>query len=57
MGGQTMVQKRPNDRSSHISVPPSEKAELGLGSRHHLLYGAPRESGAEKEKKVYVSIC
>jgi hypothetical protein len=34
---------------------PLEKAELGLGSRHHLLYGAPRESGAEKEKKVYVS--
>jgi len=32
-----------------FSVPP-EKAELGLGSRHRLLYSAPRESGAEKEK-------
>ena len=37
-----------------LSVPP-EKAELGLGSTHHLLYSAPRESGAEKDKKVYVS--
>src|SRR5215470_8834133 len=55
MGGQTMVQERPNDRSSHIFSVPPEKAELGLGSRHHLLYSAPRESGAEKEKKVYVS--
>ncbi len=42
--GQTMLQV-----TSSFSVPP-EKAELGLGSKHHLLYGAPRESGAEKEK-------
>jgi len=37
-------------RNRALSVPP-EKAELDLGSTRHLLYDAPRESGAEKEKK------
>src|SRR5437899_12609895 len=50
MSGQTMVQMRPSDASSHKGTGPSHKAATRLGSSGLSLLGAPGKWGKKKEK-------
>src|SRR5205823_9553529 len=50
MSGQTMVQMRPSDASSHNHLGPSHKAATRFGSSGLSLLGAPGKWGKKKEK-------